>query len=284
MTTTNKNRKTLTLLENRQITELVFPMKLGSIHEKGEGAIAAMAQRWDLPIRMVHASNSVDATDPDLESFADRFRHRYPEIQVTTKHMYGDNPSKAIAEAVLASSLLFLTTEHADEWKVKGSVAESLLHQSGVPMLIFGPNAAAINAEGDVVIGLDGSASAEFALPVANGMAQALGTRLWLVRVVPVSQPSGVTSDHIAIVRYLESKAQEWSGSGNTGWEIIKSNDPVDALEYFANSRTAAAIVASARDRTNPVRKTMGSITMGLVANAKRPILTVEAPETPALN
>ena len=265
------------------MSELVFPVTLQSVHELGEGTVVRLAKAWDTPLRLVHASDSIEASHPELEAFATRLRKRHPGLEVLTKHLYGDDAGRAIADTVSAHSLIVMTTKHADEWKMKGSVTETVLHSAGVPVLIFGPHALESDLVGEVVVGLDGTASAEYALEPASGIAAAIGGRLWLVRVVPTPPVGEPAPHHPEIVEYLEEHAARLGGPGDVGWEIIQNNDPVEALEFFAAKRQAALLVAGARGRNNTTRRSMGSITMGLVAQGRRPVLTLEVPDTPEL-
>lgn len=269
------------LLEDRRVSEIVFPVSIKAIHERGESAAVMLAQTWQLPVRLVHADNMVTNTDPDLESLAERLRHRYPLQDFKTSHLNGADVGKSICETVKADSLVFMSTQNANEWKVKGSTAEEVLRCGGVPLLMMGPHASLTNLEGEIVIGLDGSAPAEVSLALAKGISEIHGNRIWLVTVVPQPRRGESLQHRPQLVKYLEDRAAELGGLGHVGWEIIQGNDPVAAIEAFARNRSASLIIAGSKDRSDPSRQTMGSITMGLVSRAQQPVLASAAAPTP---
>jgi nucleotide-binding universal stress UspA family protein len=263
------------LVGDRTVDEIVLPVSFTRIDDRVTGIGITLALKWGIPLHVVNISESVDATDPKLDAFAADLRTRQPKLEVRQTHVYGHDIATGIASAVQAHSLLVMATEHADEWKVKGSIAESVLFHAGVPVLFFGPHATTLDLEGDVVIGLDGSLSAEAALHPAKALSTALNAQLWLVQVVG-NVGTEIDTD---VATYIQDQAAMLEGNGVHGWELIHSNDPVTALEGFAAARNAAFLVAGARGRTDPHRKTMGSITMGLVATAHRPVLTLAVSE-----
>ncbi|MFW2380343.1 MAG: universal stress protein [Acidimicrobiales bacterium] len=263
------------LVGGRTVDEIVLPISFTRIDDRITWIGVRLALKWGVPLHLVNVSDSVDATDPELDGFAADLEHRHPNLAVRQTHVYGHDVATGISSTVQAHSLLLMATDHADEWKVKGSVAESVLFHAGVPVLFFGPNATELNLEGDVVIGLDGSISAETALEPAIGLSTALNSQLWLVQVV---ENAGAEID-TDVATYIQDQAGMIEGPGVHGWELIHSNDPVTALESFAAARNAGFLVAGARGRTDPHRKTMGSITMGLVATAARPVLTLAVSE-----
>jgi nucleotide-binding universal stress UspA family protein len=261
---------------DRTIDEIVLPISFTRIDDRITGIATQLALRWGIPIHLVNVSESVDATDPRLDDYAVDLGRRHNDLVVHRTHVFGHDIATGIASTVQAHSLLVMATDHADEWKVKGSIAEKVLFHAGVPVLFFGPHATALDLEGDVIVGLDGSVSAEAALQPAIGLSRALNTQLWLVQVVVDNVAADIDSD---VATYIQDQAAMVEGPGIHGWELIHSNDPVTALESFANARGAGFLVAGARGRTDPHRKTMGSITMGLVATARRPVLTIAVSE-----
>ena len=263
------------LVGDRILDEIVLPLSFSRTDDRITGIAVRLALHWGIPIHLVNVSDSIDPTDHQLDSFASDLKHRHADLTVRQTHVYGHDIATGISDTVQAHSLLVMATDHADEWKVKGSIAEKVLFHAGVPVLFFGPNATTLDLDGDVVIGLDGSLSAEAALGPAIGLSQGLNTQLWLVQVVD-NVGGDIDTD---VATYIQDQAAMVEGPGIHGWELIHSNDPVTALESFANARNAGFLVAGARGRTDPHRKTMGSITMGLVATAARPVLTLAVSE-----
>lgn len=268
-------RRAPALLDGRTVSEIVFPVTVDRLHEPGEGAAARLGGLWGIPVRLVHVTNSIEGNDPDLEALARRLRGRYPDQEFQTTHLYGEDPGKAICDTVNVDSLVFITSQRADEWKANGSIAEEVLRCGGVPLLTLGPEAELSSLALEIVIGLDGSAAAETALAVAKGLAEVHGNRLWLVRVVPEPEPGAPLEHHPEIVQYLEDRVNELGGLGSVGWEIIQSNNPVEAITGFADVRRAGLIVAGSKATSEASRRYIGSVTMGLISTARQPVLAV---------
>lgn len=261
------------LIGHRQISEIALPVTFTAADDRVRGLAIDLCQQWGIPLRLVFVSDSVERSIPPLEELADKIRSRHDDVRVKTTHVYGQDPAVGISSAVLPHSLLLMATDHADEWKMKGSVAETVVMSSGVPVLLFGPHARPLRSGGDIVIGLDGSASAEAALPAAIGLAQVFDAQLWVVQVTPLSDDSEINVD---IATYIQDQASVIDlPHHRTGWELIHSNDPVSALASFAEARKASVLVAGARGRSDPHRQSMGSISMGLVSTATVPVLTI---------
>jgi nucleotide-binding universal stress UspA family protein len=267
---------------DREIAELVVPVGTGALHDRAMPFAAWMSGAWDVPIRLLHVSASVSSEDPDLEAILQHIRSWHPELPVEGKHLYGDDPAVAISQEVGPHMLPVLSTEHADGWSFKDSVAEALVHHVGVPLVLVGPEAKEPHFDGELVVGLDGTAVAESALAVAATMAKALGKHLWMVRVV--SEPAPDEGElHPEIGLELQRLADSIDPAVDPKWEVIHSNDPVGAIEGLAERLGAAMLVTATRGRTDESRTSMCSITMGLVSTARRPVLVVHADRTPML-
>ncbi len=261
------------LIGHRQISEVVLPVTFTPTDDRVRGLAISLCHQWEVPLRLVFVSDSIEPTTPELEDLADNIRTRHDDLEVKTTHVYGNDVAVGICSAVLPGSLLLMATDHADEWSMKGSVAEAVVMSSGVPVLLFGPHAQSLRPGGDIVIGLDGSTSAEAALPAAIGLAKVFGAQLWVVQVAPISDDDNI---NVEIATYIQDQASVIDIPHQlTGWELIHSNDPVSALASFAEARKASVLVAGARGRTDPHRQSMGSITMGLVSTATVPVLAL---------
>ena len=267
---------------DREIAELVVPVGTGALHDRAMPIAAWLSGAWDVPIRLLHVSASVSSDDPDLEAILGHIRSWHPELPVESKHLYGDDPAAAISQEVGPHMLPVLSTEHADGWSFKDSVAEALVDHVGVPLVLVGPDAKEPHLDGEIVVGLDGTAVAETALAVAATMAKALGKHLWMVRVVAEPAPDEGEL-HPEIGLELQRLADSLDPAVDPKWEVIHSNDPVGAIEGMAERLGAAMLVTATRGRTDESRTSMCSITMGLVSTARRPVLVVHADRTPML-
>ena len=267
---------------DRTIAELVVPVGAGALHDRALPFAAWLSGRWKVPLRLRHVSASVSSDDPVLDEIVDNIRRWHPELPVEGKHLYGDDPAVTIAQEVGVHMLPVLSTEHADGWSFKDSTAEALVEHVGVPVMLVGPEAKEPHPDGEIVVGLDGTATAEKALHVAAAFAKAVGQQLWMVRVVADPPPDGEEL-HPEIGLELQRLADGVDPAVEARWEVIHSNDPVHTIEAFADRVGAGALVTATRGRTDETRTSMCSITMGLVATARRPVLVVHADKTPLL-
>lgn len=275
-----------TLDGGRSVTRIVLPSVNGMLHDRTTTLGLQMAEAWGAAVELVHVTSSIASVDPVLDHLADQVTSSHPELEVRAAHLYGDDPAAAIADHVGPGSLVAMSTEHMDAWRIKDSVAERLLDRIGGPVLLIGPNVTLAQLRergiaGEIVLGVDGSAAAEAGIGPALALATSVGYRLWLTRIVPDPEPGDPL--HPEIAKRLQTLADEASHEIATRWEIIQHNDPVDALENLADRRDAAVLVVSRRGRTNADRPSMASTTAGLVATAARPVLVLTAPDVPAV-
>lgn len=267
-----------TFTADRAVTTLAVP--IGNAHDRALPFAAWLADTWHLPIRLLHVSSSISSHDDDLDLAMAEMGRFWPELIVESEHLYGEDPAVAVAGSIGAHTLPVLSTEHADGWSFKNSVAEGLVDRAGVPLVLVGPEAKQPVVGGDVVVALDGTAVADAALEVAAALADSLGRTLRMVRVV--ADPGGEPGPEQGVLHPeygldLQRMADGLDAAIEPRWEVIHSNDPVRAIESFADRVGASFVVAATRGRTDASRTTMCSITMGLVSMARRPVVVVHS-------
>jgi len=250
-------------------------------HEIAVEVAAWLASIWAVPIRLLHVTAAGSRPGLDLDGTTAKAVARWPELSFGIGMLEGEDVAATIAEAATATSLLVLPTDNANAWAFKNSVAERLVHRASGPLILVGPRARFPENQGDLVVAHDGRPASDAALDAAMAMAPTLGRNLWLVRVVPssVDAGGGDAGDGDERRRQAEADlrrcAEAIDPSVEARLEVIESNDPVSAIEGFAAGVEASFVVAGARRRDDASRTTMSSITMGLVANAGRPVLVV---------
>ncbi len=271
----------------RPITRIVLPSAGGRLHDRPTTLGLQLAEAWGTEVELVHVTPSIASADAELAHLAEQVETSHPQLDIRASHLHGDDPAAAIVDHTGPGSLVVLATEHMDAWRIKDSVAERLLDRVGGPVMLIGPNVTVARLreqgiDGEIVVAFDGSAAAEAAIAPARALARSVGHRLWLTRVVPDPEPGD--SPHPEVALHLQRLAERFSDDVTIRWEIVQHNDPVDALEVFADRRDAAVLVTSRRRRTSPNRSSMASVTAGLVATAARPVLALAAPEVPAVD
>lgn len=264
------------LTSSHPITTLDVP-----IDERDEHAIplaAWLAGCWGTRVRLLHVVLPGEAAAVDLAAAVEAMARRWPGTDVEALELEGDDVVTAVTGAGGVDSLLIVSTDNANAWSFKNSVAERLSHQAAGPLVLLGPRVTSLSPGGDVVVADDGRPASDVTLQAAVGLATALGRGLWLVRVAPDSAgqpPDSPAELHSEIGMALQQRVDGLDPALSPRWEVIQSNDPVRALEGFAERVGASFIVAGSRARADTTRTTMSSIAMGLVANAGRPVLVV---------
>ena len=260
----------------RTVTHVSLPAKALHLHERCAPFASELAAQWGVPLRLIHVSDSLSGSDPALDAVVANLHHRTPSLAIEAVNVFGTDVAKALADAIDPHAFVVMSTEHADAWRFKGSVAESVAGHVGAPLLLIGPNVQIQTTTGEIVVAVDGSMASEAAMDRAVLLSKAFSSRsrIWMVRVVP--RPTGGLGDHHGdLARALQAQAESSTAGVDVRWEIIQSNDPIEAITSFAARRRASFIVTGMRSRNDMRRKTMGSVTMGLVHRAIQPVMPV---------
>ncbi|MCA9973474.1 MAG: universal stress protein [Anaerolineales bacterium] len=164
---------------------------------------------------------------------------------------------------------------------VYGSVAEKLLHAPICPTLII---RAQVDETGfprrHVLVPLDGSPLAEQALPPAQAVAQTIGARLTLVRVVQAAhllietQTMKQQADYLEsleeseAVTYLEQTADRLAKAGTAVSTHLLVGQAADAIIDYAAAHDVDLIVMSSHGRSGLERWVYGSVTEKVLRGA----------------
>ena len=187
-----------------------------------------------------------------------------------------------------------------------GSVAEKVLHNSPVPVLLVRPGMHMEAIEGKeipdskavplyktLLVPLDGSLFAEQALDQALPLARTLDARVVLLSVV--STPfdlklvkRGATADWSAMprstravqmVEYLDGVTRKLATAGVTAQAQVTHGDRVDEILSAARSVDADLIVMSTHGHGGRGHLTVGSVAMSVAQMAAVPLLLVHTEE-----
>ncbi len=275
------------LLDGRTVDELVVPFVDTAQFDRVAPLTVQLARAWDVPVRLVHVTPTIESIDPRLREVAAELREGFADIRIGSNHLYGDDAATAIAATAGPHSLVVMPTEHIDRWRVKGSTAEDVVEHLGSPVLLVGPN---VTSEGlwdrgvgnEVIIGVDGSTASEAGVAPALALAASTGARLWLVDVTGVRTVRPTGEAHPLPGRYMQRLAERARTADTSDvharWEVIVGDDPIAALERFADRRRASFLVVTTKGRRSLQRTTMASVASGLAATSTRPVLVVTPP------
>ena len=267
------------------IVELVMPVAACALHDRVVPLVGLLAQAWNLPARLVHVTPPNAPPDVDLDDLLANIRSWYPDLQARAEHLSGDDPAEAIAAHIGPTALTVMSTDHIDAWPGPGSVAESVVERAGLPVLLVGSHVTKAGLwnrqlDGDIVVGVDGSATAESGVDAAVALARALGHRLWLIQIVP---PPEIGEHRPRPAGYLQRLAERHSEEIGTRWEVIQSDDAVAAIEDFASRRDASFLVVGTHGRLSTQRRTIASFASDLAGRSQRPVLVLKVPDVPAI-
>ena len=272
------------LFDAEPVEELLVPV--GTIDDARRAVTIAepFAARWQVPIRLLQvrtpdadASVGIDAAPlrEDLD------HHLSDEVTIDYAEIGAEDVATGVVEAAGARSLLFLASERGSQWDETGSIAEAVAERSERMLVLFGPRCHEVAAGGSIVVPLDGSTRAEAALAPALAVAEAMGTRVWLVTAVPEATVATVArlraeGEAVSESGYLRAVAAFCAEDGhNVGWEVVHDDDPVAGILSVAEAQRASMIVAATHGDTGVAKRLFGSVCFGMVESGTVPVLMV---------
>jgi nucleotide-binding universal stress UspA family protein len=175
---------------------------------------------------------------------------------------------------------------------IHGSVADAVLHDAPVPLLLLRPT-----TEGErtpaisrLVIPLDGSSLAEEAIPVAEELARALAVPVLLVRVVEplslpfatepfVGAPAYVDYERIFEVlrrdaeQYVDETASRLRATGLVVEKRVVAGIAAETIAKLAREHAGSLIVLTSHGRSGWRAVVLGSVARRVVQLAGGPVL-----------
>ena len=211
-------------------------------------------------------------------------------LEVDADVRVGD-PRASILEAIQdrGADLVVMSTHGRGglERMVRGSVADAILRESPVPVLLS-PRQAHIrwtDAPVRVVLPLDGSELAALAIPYAAAIASSLKGTIHLLRAVgyePEFDLSPFFRDtREEARRYLDSVAQRLNRQGLTTRQEVREGRPVSTILRVVEEQDADLVVMSSHGRGGVERAFLGSVADSVLQLALVPVLVVRS--APAL-
>lgn len=286
----------------------VLPEAVG--RDRGVEVATAWATRWHLRLLLL----GVEVTDAGaVDLAAGEHLARAVErlgasgaVPVEELMLSGPDVATVVAGALEPGDLVVMASLGATA-HVSASHGWQVVRAVGGPVVLVGPEVHQTVLDGPVVLGLDGSPLAEQAIAPAQGLAGALGARLW---VVEAADPAAVAlaeqlrdrGEQVSTSAYLRTMAERlatgaWdaahdeplstvaapAGGSNldVGWELVQGADPVSALVDFVAARRASALVLGTHGRSGLRADIFGSTCMGAVAHSTAPVVVL-MPEHPA--
>lgn len=287
------------------IANILTPLDGSPLAERALPYAAALAGAAKAHLRLLHVMPIIPAvTRPWAEvDVAARLEHlahnlRAKDIQATARTITGHPAAVAILEAAAdpPADLIIMSTHGRSgigRW-LYGSVADRVLQQSEVPVLLVPPTLAhtwPTDRRPKIIVPLDGSDPSEAALGPARELAETLGADVLMMRVVEgrgtaVYQfdPVGLavrqaTTEEIQTARtYLDGIAASSDPAVPPADVLIEEGDPFSAIARIARQETADLIIMATHGRTGLARLTMGSVATTTLQRAHVPVLMIRPP------
>ena len=205
----------------------------------------------------------------------------------------GDPAQTIVAHARMGEADLIVMRTHGRAGlarAVAGSVAERVLTQSPVPLLLLRPGDRYVSQIKSLLVPVDGSPGAALALGAAIGLAQATGASLRLVQVVvPIPayiygayafngatyvDPAWDDEARQSAQTYLDALAARLRTSGlAVETQVCIAPSVAEAIGDIAEARGIDLIVMSTEALTGAARAVLGSVADAVVRTARCPVL-----------
>ena len=249
-----------------------------------------------IPARPRHEMIARDITDDDLEDVARRTARlllrdaaaSVTGVEFATELVEGQIVAELLelAEARWATLLVAGTAARGGiERLLAGSVSGALATAAPCPLVAV-PRGATLEEPGPVVAGYDGSTHSLRAARHAAALAARLGRELVLLHVT--AGEAVRPDEQLARELYAAGVSGLGDDPGRRALDLtvrlaVEEGDPVQVLAAVAREEAAALIVTGTRGRNPLSSALLGSVSVGLVGAAGRPVALVPASagETP---
>ena len=161
-----------------------------------------------------------------------------------------------------------------------GSVASQVLRETGMPIVLCGPNVGRRRGPKleSIMICLDTSSLSEAILPVAGELAARTGARPCLVQVLPTDRArlkeASDTAGEASYLRQIASLLRERHGLG-ADWDVLHGDDPGQTIADYARGLPGAMIAMTTHGRSGLSQVIAGSVASRAIRNADCPVLVL---------
>jgi nucleotide-binding universal stress UspA family protein len=182
-------------------------------------------------------------------------------------------PAQAIVEVAArpgVEAICMATFAHGVMPHTLGGVADEVVHDTTVPIVLLGPTVADDPAPiggRAIVVPLDGSAAAASILPLVADWATRLGTSVHLVSVDP-GDGTGCPSGQLEASRDVFT-----AGGTDTAVHHLRGADVAATLLAFADSVDAGLVALSPTGHGGAMNRALGYVATDVVRRASIPVL-----------
>jgi nucleotide-binding universal stress UspA family protein len=270
----------------------VSPSWMGSMHESRHDIEFTLHPIYDTQLEL----NERDALETTL--LPDQQLLQRDGYRVTSLVRFGE-PAVEIADLARSANVDIVAMATHGQTGLRhlllGSVAEQVLRDLTVPVLLIRPNdriedcgsARPSTLRPTAVVALDGTPVAEQALDCAAELASSIGARLVLTAVEPTvadvaladvgGTPYWVQEDHQTAMRrlseYLKQTAARLSQQGLIVETCLSEGNPAEEILRISAREHADLIVMATRSRSGMARLLYGSVAANVLQAAAVPVL-----------
>ncbi|MBF6614486.1 MAG: universal stress protein [Chloroflexi bacterium] len=296
----------------KSLTRILVPLDGSRLAESTLPVVSALAACTGAEILLLHIIEEHPphtvhgephlASVPDAQDYLARLSERIAPGSNLEKHVHATEEhdvalSIASHADELGASIIALCAHGRGGPKrlVFGSIAQQVLRRVTVPVLLV-PDRSAENPALDLLlVPLDGTISAEAALPIASEIASSCASQLYLVKVVPTI--STVTGDRAASARltpistaatldtealqaqnYLRFLSETLSSQHITVGATVRRGETIPSLVATAQQVKAGIIVLATHGRAGLGTFWIGSVAAGLAGKVSQPLLLLRIP------
>ncbi len=197
-------------------------------------------------------------------------------------------PAEIIVKAAkeLEVDIIALATRRASSLarSVLGSVTDSVLHNTALPVMIANPDALIVSetspdVPSTLVVPLDGSPLSEKVISLTESLAQAAQAEINYVRIMQ----RAFSDPNDPVVRELKADCERYLGEFVSGSESAKvkarytimSGIPAAEIMKVADEDNNAIVVMSTHGRSGFRRAVLGSVCDTVVRSARTPVLVL---------
>lgn len=290
---------------------LLVPLDGSGFGERALPLAMTLSRRLGAELILMRAASAavfpgVDATDAEVRA-VDEARAYLVNLKADLSGQgvsidiavpYGDPADEIRQEVDTRQVDLVVMSTHGrsglGRW-IYGSVGEKVLAASRVPILLVRPtgHVPAVDrdpAQSSILVPLDGSSLAEAALPHAEYLAERLGGKLVLLRVVEPAAPAfaypgtvtppllDIEPDRAAQL-YLAVLAQRLCAAGMPVQTVVRQGWAADVIAYGCTEDRPSMIVMATHGRSGVARVLLGSVALEVVRRSPLPVLLVRPGE-----
>lgn len=261
-------------------SQIIVPLDGSEFAARALAPATRLARASDAPLVVVsYAPGRLEL--PSLREMVEKQVEGVDYPQLTVKVGHSGRPAPAIVDEVAQApgSLICMSSlGRARTGAAFGSVAEAVLRDVSIPLLLVGPeaDAPAFGFDRPAIVCVDGSHTSEAILPIVASWGIVFDLDVRVVSVVAADgsgrRDTGEPVVDSGYARRIADKLADDIGRP-VDFDVLHRDDVVQAVVEHGNATGASMLAASTHGRTGLRRVVAGSVAAGLVHHAGQPVL-----------